>query len=81
MVSFCGPKDVAALRSTCKKLQEAATKSFIDHVVKGRRHAIKIHSLETMIEITDPRSSLVGFQDSVSRLKQQEHSFALEHNS
>jgi hypothetical protein len=52
VVSFSDPKEVKTLRSTCRKLEEAAINSFIDHFVKCRRHAITIHSLKTLVEIT-----------------------------
>jgi len=50
--SLVGPQEVIALRSTCKKLEEAATNSFIDHFVRCRRHAITVQSLKALIEVT-----------------------------
>jgi hypothetical protein len=52
VVSFSDPKEVKTLRSTCRKLEEAAINSFIDHSVRCRHHAITIYSLKTLIEIT-----------------------------
>jgi hypothetical protein len=52
VVSFSDPREVITLRSTCKILEKAAINSFIDHFVKCRRHAVTIHSLKTLIEIT-----------------------------
>jgi hypothetical protein len=52
VVSFSDPREVITLRSTCKILEKAAINSFIDHFIKCRRHAIPIHSLRTLIEIT-----------------------------
>ena len=52
VVSLVGPQEVIALRSMCKKLEEAATNSFIDHFVRCRRHAITVRSLKALIEVT-----------------------------
>lgn len=51
VVSFVGPKDLIALRTTCEKLEEATKSRFIDRFIECRRHVLRIHSLKALIDI------------------------------
>ena len=52
IAAFAGPRDVVALRSTCKDLEAATVNSFIHHFIKRRVHAITIRSLNVLFQIT-----------------------------
>lgn len=51
MVSFVDARDLVALRSTCKKLEKAATSSFAHQFIKCRRHVLSTHSLKALVDI------------------------------
>ncbi|KAG9517156.1 hypothetical protein KCV07_g6370, partial [Aureobasidium melanogenum] len=51
VVSFVDARDLIALRSTCKKLEKAATSSFAHQFIKCRRHVLSIYSLKTLVDI------------------------------
>ncbi|KAH0143446.1 hypothetical protein KCU67_g13555, partial [Aureobasidium melanogenum] len=51
VVSFLDARDLIALRSTCKKLEKAATSSFANQFMKCRRHVLSVYSLKTLVDI------------------------------
>ncbi|KAG9849959.1 hypothetical protein KCU98_g4674, partial [Aureobasidium melanogenum] len=51
VVSFVDARDLIALRSTCKKLEKAATSSFAHQFIKCRRHVLSTHSLKALVDI------------------------------
>ncbi|KEQ67684.1 uncharacterized protein M437DRAFT_80326 [Aureobasidium melanogenum CBS 110374] len=51
VVTFVGPEGLIALRTTCKKLEEATRSRFIDRFIECRRHVLSIYSLKALIDI------------------------------
>ncbi|KAG9745730.1 hypothetical protein KCU73_g7803, partial [Aureobasidium melanogenum] len=51
VVSFVDARDLIALRSTCRKLEKAATSSFARQFMKCRRHVLSVYSLKTLVDI------------------------------
>ncbi|KAG9563847.1 hypothetical protein KCU71_g6454, partial [Aureobasidium melanogenum] len=51
VVSFVDARDLIALRSTCKKLEKAATSSFANQFMKCRRHVLSVYSLKALVDI------------------------------
>lgn len=51
IAASAGPRDVLALRSTCKELEAATVNSFVLHFIKRRIHAITIRSVNVLFQI------------------------------